>query len=168
MDVGQLGEQLVQWLNFESRPLDVILRLSMAALCGGIIGWDREREDKPAGLRTHMMVALGAAAFMVLTVEVSRQTTGFAYDPVRTVAGIAGGLGFLGAGTIIQSRHRVEGVTTAAGIWVVGALGTICGAGLYGVALLTTILAFIILTVVQFFKLRVLHLRAQPPAHKPD
>lgn len=114
-------------------------RLLLAALVGGALGWEREWHHKPAGLRTHMLVSLGAAVFMVAALD-SAHDAGLAggdrldplrLDPLRVVAGILGGVGFLGAGTIIRGRGGVEGITTAASIWLAAAIGTVTGMGYY-------------------------------------
>ena len=121
---------------------EALVALVTAAALGGIIGWERETWQKPAGLRTHMMVALGAAAFTLLAMR----TVGESSDPGRIVVGIATGIGFLGAGTIIQARGEVRGITTAAGIWVVGAVGACCGAGEFGIGVVAVALSVVILT----------------------
>jgi putative Mg2+ transporter-C (MgtC) family protein len=130
---------------------EVAIRLLVAVIAGGLIGWDRERLDKPAGLRTHMLVALGSCSFTLLGFEVSghfasRSDTEF--DPTRVLQGVVGGIGFLGAGTIIQSRGRVSGITTAASVWVAGALGAAAGVGAYVLTGATALLAFVILTAI--------------------
>lgn len=125
-----------------------LIPLVVAVCLGGIVGWEREAWRKPAGLRTHMMVALGAAAFTrlalqaVLDGESSGVTGG---DPSRIIEGVATGIGFLGAGSIIHSRGEVRGITTAAGIWVVGAVGACCGAGYYAMAAVAVLLSVLIL-----------------------
>jgi putative Mg2+ transporter-C (MgtC) family protein len=90
-----------------------------------------------------MMVALGASTFTLLATHLSAAEN--AGDPTRIVTGVATGIGFLGAGAILQSQHRVEGMTTAAGIWVVGAIGAACGLGAYALATVSAVLAFVIL-----------------------
>jgi len=141
------------WIpNLSASPLDMLLRLTLAAVMGAVVGWERERLDKPAGLRTHMMVSLGAATFTLATLQLFLMVEGEPQgrsDPVRLVEGIVGGIGFLGAGQIIQSRGSVQGVTTAAGIWVVGAVGIACGIGHYALAAMTVGLAVIILAMVR-------------------
>lgn len=125
----------------------VLLPLLAAAGLGAVVGWERESWRKPAGLRTHMMVALGAAAFTRLSIQVVLDTnTG---DPNRIIAGVATGLGFLGAGSIIQSRGEIHGLTTAAGIWVVGGVGACCGIEAYALAISTVLLAVGILTLLR-------------------
>src|SRR5690606_19676394 len=125
---------------------------------GGILGWEREEQRKPAGLRTHMMVALGAAsvtmAALYLTHPGVLQGDIFRIDPTRVIEGVIGGIGFLGAGSIIQSRGSVEGITTAASIWVAGSLGVAAGLGLYVLALLTVIFALVILRLIGMLEKR--------------
>ncbi len=125
--------------------VEIIVRLLAAIVFGGIIGWERESRQRPAGLRTHMMVGLGAGSFTLMAVQMAGPTA----DPVRVVQGVVTGIGFLGAGSIIQSRGEVQGVTTAAGIWVVGAIGAACGLGSYSIAAVALAFAFIILTVLK-------------------
>jgi putative Mg2+ transporter-C (MgtC) family protein len=141
--------------------MTLVLRLLMATACGAVLGWERTSQHKPAGLRTHMLVALGAAAFTLATLHLPSigDTTGrrFEVDPSRTIQGVVGGIGFLGAGSIIQSRGSVRGITTAATIWVMGALGVACAAGSYVVAITTTIIAFLILRVLGWVENRWLH-----------
>ena len=131
----------------------ILLRLGVALVVGGILGWEREAKQKPAGLRTMMMVALGSASFTLIILEMFHSIGGneAASDPTRVVEGIIGGIGFLGAGSIIQSRQSVEGITTAATIWVVGAIGVGCGAGSFAIVVLTAIFAFAILTILPLF-----------------
>ncbi len=137
----------------------MILRVLISLLLGFVIGLERESKKKPAGLRTNMMVALGSAAFTTLTLElfnaVLEARDRINIDPLRIVEGVMGGLGFIGAGCIIQSRGSVEGVTTAATIWVVGAVGLACGAGNFRLAVVTTILAFLVLTGLRFLEKKI-------------
>src|SRR5262245_42119586 len=123
----------------------LLARLFVASLMGGILGFDRERKDKPAGLRTHMLVALGSATFGLLGFEAgaefSPEHDKGSLDPTRVLQGVVGGIGFLGAGSIIQARGQVSGVTTAASVWMAGALGAAAGMGAYPVALAATLLA---------------------------
>ena len=130
--------------------LEFLLQITLAAACGGVLGWERESRNKPAGLRTHMLVALGASVFTAVTLQMRTQFVAeqsAVLDPARAVQGIIGGIGFLGAGTIIQARGSVQGITTAATIWVVGAIGIACGAAQYDFATITALAAFLILTV---------------------
>jgi putative Mg2+ transporter-C (MgtC) family protein len=124
---------------------EVAIRLVVAVVVGGIIGWDRERLNKPAGIRTHMLVSLGSATFTLLGFEVGEHYSKEGFDPTRVLQGVVGGIGFLGAGAILQNRGQISGITTAAGVWVAGALGAAAGVGAYVLALAATVLAFAIL-----------------------
>lgn len=139
----------VDWSKGAS-TIEVVARLLVAILIGGLIGWDREKSDKPAGLRTHMLVALGSASFTLLGFEVGAHLSpksGEGFDPTRVLQGVIGGIGFLGAGSIIQNHGQVSGLTTAASVWVAGSLGAAAGVGAYVLAGVTTVLAFVILAV---------------------
>lgn len=129
----------------------VILRLGAAALMCLVIGWERERAEKPAGLRTHMLIGMGAAGFFLIFFEFSlgplKDADAIRLDPMRVVHGIVAGIGFLGAGAIIQSRGSVKGLTTGAGIWVAGAIGLACGAGYLVIAGVMTVMTVLILAV---------------------
>jgi putative Mg2+ transporter-C (MgtC) family protein len=131
---------------------EILLRLIAALVVGGSIGWERERKNKPAGLRTHMLVALGSGTFCLLGFEVGAQISARygagGVDPMRVLQGVVGGIGFLGAGSIIQSRGNVSGITTAASVWMAGALGSACGVGAFILAGLSVVLAFTVLTLV--------------------
>ena len=138
---------------------EILLRPLAAVVAGALLGLDREIHRKPAGLRTHMMVALGSAAFTAATLQLFEQMrqqgdrwTGV--DPIRVISGIVGGVGFLGAAAIIQSRGAIEGVTTAASIWVVGAVGVACGAGYYRTAAVVVGYALVILVVIGWLEAR--------------
>lgn len=118
----------------------VFLRLLLAVVLGGVIGLERERGFKPAGLRTHMLVSLGCALFMLVAME-SRRIFGDPngnLDPSRIAAQILTGVGFLGAGTILQARGSIHGLTTAASIWTVAAIGVAVAGGYYYGAVATT------------------------------
>ena len=125
-----------------SIELEMILRLLLAVALGAVIGYQRERTGKPAGLRTHILICAGAALFTV----VSLYGFGAAADPARVAAGIVAGIGFLGAGAIIRRGEGiVAGLTTAATIWAVAAIGLAAGAGLYLVSAVTTAVILIVL-----------------------
>ena len=135
--------------------LDAVLRIGLALLFAAVIGWEREASGRAAGLRTHMLVALGAGGFTLVGLEfaaVSPDLGAQSGDPVKIIEAIAAGVGFLGAGAIIQSRGEVKGLTTAASIWVVAAVGTAAGAGYWPLALLMAVLAFVTLTAVRWFE----------------
>jgi len=120
--------------------LATLARLAVAAALGGVIGWEREGAGRTAGLRTHMLVALGSAAFIIIGLEIAEIAAGTAsasIDATRVLSGLVGGVGFLGAGAIIEARGKVRGLTTAAGIWLCAALGAAAGAALYQIAVLS-------------------------------
>lgn len=127
--------------------LQTITRLAVAVLAGAIIGIEREHSDKPAGLRTHMLVCLGAATFMLGALELSKTATDekTIVDPARALAGVIGGVGFLGAGAIIQSQGSIQGITTAASIWIAAAIGVCSGMGLFSLAITSGVLAVAVL-----------------------
>ncbi len=131
--------------------IEMLLRTVFAILGAGALGWERERIGKPAGLRTQMMVGLGSATFTILSVRLYHASlhdgSSGQFDLLRVIAGIVGGIGFLGAGTIIQARGSVKGITTASAIWVVGAFGIACGLGYYLLAAMNVALALIVLIV---------------------
>jgi putative Mg2+ transporter-C (MgtC) family protein len=137
---------------------DMLLRLFVAALLGSIIGWERERRQWTAGLRTHMMVSLGSALIMLVSMYGFNDVLGkpgIGLDPSRVAAHVVSGIGFLGAGTIFFLRNEVvKGLTTAAGLWTVAAIGLAVGGGLYIEAVATTLIAFIILAVFKPFENR--------------
>jgi putative Mg2+ transporter-C (MgtC) family protein len=124
----------------------ITLRLLVAATLGGLLGYERQQQGKSAGVRTHMLVAIGAALFFIIP----QQAGASSEDLSRVLQGLIAGVGFLGAGTIIMGTKEVEarGLTTAAGIWVTAAIGMAAGMGRESTAILTTLLALIILSVV--------------------
>ncbi|CAE7449664.1 unnamed protein product [Symbiodinium sp. CCMP2456] len=133
------------------------VRLLLATLCGAALGWEREKKAKPAGLRTHMMVSLGAATFVLAGLHYTEslgqnEPSWLEVDLFRIVSGIIGGVGFLGAGSIIESRGDVRGLTTAASIWVAAATGLACGMGFYGLGVMAIGLAMITLVCVGAFE----------------
>ncbi|CAH0118105.1 MULTISPECIES: MgtC/SapB family protein [unclassified Paenibacillus] len=136
--MGQSVWHITQW--------ELVLRLIMAAAVGGLIGIERERNNHAAGFRTHILVCLGSAMIMLLSIY------GFAefaaepnvrMDPARLAAQVVSGIGFLGAGAILRNGNVIKGLTTAASVWVVAALGLCVGAGFYTGALVCTLLALI-------------------------
>ena len=123
--------------------LEVATKIGLAALLAGIVGAEREWTGKWAGLRTHMLISVGSA--LLTHIGLSIEAEGVNRDPARIAAEIVSGLGFLGAGTIIQSRGAVRGLTTAAGIWVAAAIGIGVGAGFFAEAALTSVALLLIL-----------------------
>jgi putative Mg2+ transporter-C (MgtC) family protein len=122
--------------------LELGLRLTIGLLLGAVIGFERELHRQPAGFRTHSLVALGAALFTVIS---GYGFTGASVDPTRIAAQIVSGIGFIGAGTILQHRGSVRGLTTAASLWAVAAIGTAAGAGLLLMAAVGTVLILVVL-----------------------
>jgi putative Mg2+ transporter-C (MgtC) family protein len=123
----------------------VVVRLLAAALLGGIVGYERERAGRPAGLRTHMLVALGAALFVIACDESGMDSAGLS----RVIQGIATGIGFIGGGAILKltSEREIKGLTTAAGIWMTAAVGIAAGLGRWGSAAIGVVLTWIILSI---------------------
>jgi putative Mg2+ transporter-C (MgtC) family protein len=121
----------------------VVLRILVAALLGALLGWERERARKAAGLRTHMLVALGAALFVLFPAEAGMHLA----DLSRVIQGVATGIGFIGAGTILKraEAEHVEGLTTAASIWLTAAIGMAVGAGQLWLSALCALSAWVIL-----------------------
>jgi len=130
-----------------SPAVEMVLRLLLATALGAAIGYQRERAKKPAGLRTHILIALGSALFTVVSVFGFGDTA----DVARVAAGVVTGIGFIGAGVIFRglrgNKGHVVGLTTAASIWVAAAIGLAAGVGLYLVAVLVTILAVVVLMI---------------------
>ncbi len=125
--------------------VDLIIRLLLATLAGAVIGYEREQANKPAGLRTNTLVCLGSALFTVMSA--------YAFpggDPSRVAAGIVIGIGFLGAGTIMREDGKITGLTTAATIWVVAAIGVTIGAGFFLLGLITAGIVFLVLHFLYF------------------
>jgi putative Mg2+ transporter-C (MgtC) family protein len=139
--------------------LDLILRLAVGAILGGIIGLEREYRAKEAGFRTHFLVALGSALFMELSQYGFDAVLGelkdvASYDPSRIASQVVTGIGFIGAGTIIFQKHVVKGLTTAAGLWVTSAIGMTVGAGLYSLAIASTIMVLLCLEAIFYLHTR--------------
>lgn len=132
-------------MSLESQ-FEVTFALLLAAFLSMIIGLDRERLGRPAGVRTHMMVGLGACLFTVLSVYAFPGS-----DPARVASQIVVGIGFLGAGTIIKSQHDVHDLTTAASIWATAAVGMAVGVGAWFLALTATLIIWVVLAVIRRF-----------------
>lgn len=140
-----LLDELAAGFPDASQIVRLLARLSVAMLLGAVIGQQREQHGKPAGLRTHILVAMGTALFVIAAVE-----SGMGPDGVsRVIQGLAAGIGFIGAGAILKVGHEREiyGLTTAAGIWATAAVGVAVGLGLLGLAVLSVILIWFVLAV---------------------
>ena len=145
--------------------LDLALRLTVGLVLGAIIGFERELSRQPAGFRTHSLVSLGAALFTVVS---AFGFGGELVDPTRIAAQIVSGIGFIGAGTILQHRGHIRGLTTAASLWSVAAIGTAAGAGLYVVAIVGTILILVILSILDRVEAMARRRLRLPPEYEPD
>lgn len=147
-----LVEEFTRSLPNGREAARVILRLVIASLFGAVIGWQRQHAGKPAGLRTHMLVSLGAAIFVQIPIQM-----GMGPDALsRIIQGLATGIGFIGGGAILKDRSEgdIKGLTTAAGIWLTAALGVAVALGGLGAGLIAVILAWVILAVL---------IRLEPP-----
>ena len=137
--------------------LEFIVRIFVASLLGGAIGLEREYRDKAAGFRTHFLVALGSALFMVISaygfegVLAGDFNAPIRLDVSRIAAQVVTGIGFIGAGTIIFQKNAVRGLTTAAGVWVTAAIGMACGGGMYVLAIAASIMVLVGLEAFNFF-----------------
>jgi putative Mg2+ transporter-C (MgtC) family protein len=125
----------------------IVVRLLVAVVLGGVLGWERESVGAPAGLRTHMLVSLGSALFVLIPLQAGMKME----DLSRVLQGVTAGIGFLGAGAILKQRDRndVRGLTTAASIWLTAALGVAAGMGREATALLSTLFALVILAILR-------------------
>lgn len=138
-------------------PEQMVLRLVVAVVLGGLVGLERERLEWAAGMRTHALVSLGSALFMVVSIFGFADVLGERHvtlDPSRVAAQVASGIGFLGAGTIILRREIVKGLTTAASIWAVAAIGLAVGGGMFLASAVATLLALAILVLAKSAKKR--------------
>ncbi len=130
--------------------VQILIKLVLATICGGIIGFEREHKRRPAGFRTHILVCLGATLVMMVNEYISNNYSGV--DPARLGAQVISGIGFLGAGTIIVTgRKQVKGLTTAAGLWASACMGLAVGAGFYLGAFLTCMFIFFVMTMLSKF-----------------
>jgi putative Mg2+ transporter-C (MgtC) family protein len=146
MAIDLIWAELIAGLPDPVHLVRAVLRLLTAMLVGAVIGSQREKAGKAAGLRTHMLVAMGAALFVLVPLEV-----GMTWSEVsRAIQGLTAGIGFLGGGAILKWRraHEVEGLTTAAGLWTTAAIGVASGLGSFGTALLGALLAWVVLSLV--------------------
>ena len=122
-----------------------LIAMLVSTLLGTVVGLERQLGRKPAGLRTHTLVCLGSTMFVLLTVHAMREFGGPSLDPTRIIHGVVTGVGFLGAGSILRQEGYVHGLTTAASIWMVAAIGTSVGVHAYQLAVVGTVLALIVL-----------------------
>jgi putative Mg2+ transporter-C (MgtC) family protein len=135
--------------------LEICLRILLAMAIGGIIGWERETNNRPAGLRTHMLVAIGAAAVMLMgELSLNKYSGITTMDPTRLGAQVISGIGFLGAGTIMREGLTVKGLTTAASLWAVACLGLAAGGGFYEAAVAGAVAIILTLTIFEYLEKR--------------
>lgn len=141
MDI--LWNELARGIGETTQLAQLVIRLIAAVLLGAIVGIQREQAGKPAGLRTHILVSLGTAVFVLASSAAGLSGEGLS----RVIQGVVTGLGFIGAGSILklQKEQDIHGLTTAAGIWMTAAIGVAVGLGCLGVALLSTLLTFVVL-----------------------
>jgi putative Mg2+ transporter-C (MgtC) family protein len=158
-----LWQELTAGLSDPDQLIRVVIRLLAAALLGALVGFERERAGKPAGLRTHTVVCVGTAVFIL-----SCSTVGMSLDAMsRVIQGIVTGIGFIGAGSILKLSQEkdIRGLTTAAAVWMTAAIGVSAGLGSLGVAGLSTLLALIILRVVGVLEARAEHRKNERIKH---
>ena len=154
----EFTQKFLSEIRFDSFAFiyDILLPCILALIFGGLIGFQREKAERPAGLRTHALVCLGSTVFTLISY------LGFSslydVDPSRIAAGIVTGIGFIGAGVIFRQGPLVRGVTTAASIWVVASVGMALGTKLYYLALLVTVLGFITLSILKYIEDKVIKL----------
>lgn len=138
---------------FDLSLTTLFIQLTLAAVLGLIIGGERTISGKVAGMRTFALVSLGSCLFTITSVLVTEQYLGLvSFDPMRVAAGIVSGIGFIGAGLILFKENALRGLTTAAGLWVVGAVGIAVGFQLYAIAIFSTVLTLFIFTAVWFIE----------------
>jgi putative Mg2+ transporter-C (MgtC) family protein len=137
----------------------IIYQLILATFLGALVGLEREVMRKEAGLRTYSLVSLGTCLFTIISLEIFQSftsTTGVSFDPARIIQAIASGIGFIGAGVIFRQRSGVVGITTAAALWVVAAIGLAVGAELYLLAVFTSFMTLLILFAFRLFEEEIL------------
>ena len=138
--------QLIDWNVPQDEKYAVMFRLTLAAVLGGLLGWERGRSEKPADIRTMILIGTGAAAFTLIgqqLITLSDNDAIIRADPTRVLSYIISGVGFLGAGAILHSKRAVKGLTTAASIWVVAAIGAACGVGEFMIAFFLFAITFV-------------------------
>lgn len=157
--------ELTSGLPDTRQMMRVIIRMTAAALLGAVVGIQRERAGKPAGLRTHMLVALGAALFVIAPLEFGMSAS----DLSRVIQGLTTGIGFIGAGAILKlsEERKIEGLTTAAGIWMTAAIGVAAGLGRWGSAAVGVVMVWIILAIIGRIEDRAAQRRAAEHAESP-
>ena len=148
---------VAEWQSLEPILLPFLIRCGIAAVCGGLVGLERELKHKPAGFRTNILICVGSAMYMAVGLLLVPESREGYLDPTRIAAQVVTGIGFLGAGCIIQQRGRITGLTTAATIWVVAAIGMVAGAGFPILAIMSALLVLTTLTVLGVVEERLIH-----------
>lgn len=150
---------MVELLNLDNATIDMIVRLGVAALLGGIVGLERDVHGRNAGLRTHLLVCMGSALFMIMSELIAARArvavgdlAAVNADPARIAAQVVTGIGFIGAGAILKSGLSVRGLTTAATLWIVASIGMAVGAGGFAIASVTTFITVVSLVVLNYFE----------------
>ena len=154
MDFGSIG-----FVETHTPQHIMLLRLLIAGVLGGMIGYEREKQHEFAGFRTHILIATAAALFTLLAFEIYETALaggGTNPDPVRTIEAVTAGIAFLGAGAIFQQRGSVQGLTTGAGMWLAGAVGVASALGYYLIAFAVAVFALIVLAALRAFAHRVI------------
>ncbi|MEF8847721.1 MAG: MgtC/SapB family protein [Candidatus Thermoplasmatota archaeon] len=132
----------IEWFNIE-----LMIRLFISVILGAIVGFEREISEKPAGLRTHIFVCMGACLFTMSSFYLLPEGLSGSFDATRIAAGVVAGVSFIGAGSIIASKKRVKGLTTASSLWVVASIGLMVGLGSYLLPFVASIIAFFVLRI---------------------
>lgn len=153
----------------------IVARLLLATIFGAAIGFEREWRNRPAGLRTHILVCVASATFAILTVEIvhapmfttEAMKDAIKVDPIRIVEAVTAGVAFLAAGVVIFTKGQVHGLTTGAGMWLAGAIGVACGLGFWQIALFGSVLALIVLGLLHMFETK-LDLKPDEPLTEGD
>jgi len=156
----ELTQKLLSEIKFDSSTfvLDILIPSILALIFGGIIGFQREKAERPAGLRTHALVCLGSTVFTLISYLGFSSMISGDVDPSRIAAGIVTGIGFIGAGVIFRQGSLIRGVTTAASIWIVASIGMALGVKLYYLAIAVTILGFMTLSILKYIEDKILKL----------
>lgn len=155
--LDQIDVFLHETLSAYGLVAEAIVELALAGLCGGLVGMERELRGRQAGFRTNLLVCLGSALVMIVSNHVARVAwphdlnVNVSIDPARIAYGVMTGIGFLGAGTIIKNTGHVRGLTTAAGLWCVAAMGLAAGLGMYTLTVATTIMVLFTLWILEYF-----------------
>lgn len=154
--LANLEQWIQSWASSHGWPIEAAIRLGLAALCGGLIGAEREVRGRQAGFRTFLLVCLGAAMAMVVSVSFAERDwdpnpgVNVTVDPARIAYGVMAGIGFLGGGVIVHAKGQVRGLTTAAGLWCVAAIGLSAGFGFYSISVFCTLLVVVALWILDY------------------